>query len=476
MLPCFTKAGDGANAGVVRLVTVDNFAAWKGSAAAPAAHWLDATGFKPGARKLALLPDGAGGLGSAVFVLDGKGTAVDAAALAAGLPAGERPFRVEDPDGLLDPFELHYGWASAGYRFERYRSTGKGNGGNGERTATLAVADETLALRASRLAEAVFLARDLVNTPANDLGPDELEAAVRTVGESFGAAVETIRGQALLDADYPAIHTVGRASAREPRLMDLRWGEPTAPLVTLVGKGVCFDTGGLDIKPSAGMRNMKKDMGGAAMMTGLARMIMASNLPVRLRLLVPAVENSIAGNAFRPGDVIQTRKGLSVEIGNTDAEGRLILADALAEADRERPALLIDAATLTGAARVALGTDLPALFSTDDALAADILTAGNDVAEPLWRLPLHPGYHDLLKSSVADLSSTGSKPMGGAITAALFLARFVEHTQAFAHLDIFAWNDESRPGRPRGGEATGLRALFAMLERRFGGPNARANA
>ena len=462
MLDCFvTEAG---TTPAVRLVTVDGYSGWLAATAAPTRQWLEATGFKPKSRTFAPLPDGNGGMAGAVFVLDAPGTAIDAASLAANLPQSDHPWRIDDPEGLLDPFELHYGWALSGYRYERYKKAENGKPG-----ARLATRDTAIAERAGELATSVGLARDLVNTPANDLGPAELEAAIRGVAERFGATVRTIEGDALLEANYPAIHTVGRASSRAPRLIDLGWGDPSAPRLTLVGKGVCFDTGGLDIKPSSAMRNMKKDMGGAACMTGLARMIMATGLPVRLRLLVPAVENSISANAFRPGDVIQTRKGLSVEIGNTDAEGRLVLADALTEADRERPALLLDAATLTGAARVALGTDLPALFSTDDDLARDILAAGTEVGEPLWRLPLHPPYKDLLKSSVADLSSTGSKPMGGAITAALFLARFVEETKAFAHLDIFAWNDEGRPGRPRGGEATGLRALFTMLERRFAG-------
>ena len=462
MLDCFVP--EAGTAPAVRLVTVDGYSGWLAAIAAPPRQWLEATGFKPRSCALAPLPDGTGGMAGAVFVVDAPGTAVDAAALATNLAQSDHPWRIDDPDGLIDPFELHYGWALSGYRFERYKKAE--NGKPGARLATSGVAT---AERAGELATSVFLARDLVNTPANDLGPAELEAAISGMAAKFGADVRTIEGDALLEANYPAIHTVGRASSRAPRLIDVTWGDPSAPKLTLVGKGVCFDTGGLDIKPSSAMRNMKKDMGGAACMTGLARMIMAAGLPVRLRLLVPAVENSISANAFRPGDVIQTRKGLSVEIGNTDAEGRLVLADALTEADRERPAVLIDAATLTGAARVALGTDLPALFATDDDLARDILAAGTEVGEPLWRLPLHPPYKDLLKSSVADLSSTGSKPMGGAITAALFLARFVEETKAFAHLDIFAWNDESRPGRPRGGEATGLRALFTMLEQRFAG-------
>ena len=462
MLDCFVT--EAANAPAVRLVTVEGYGGWLAATDASTRRWLEATGFRPKSRAFASLPGGDGGMAGAVFVVDGTGTATDAAALAGKLHPADHPWRIDDPESLLDPFELHYGWALSGYRFERYRKPE-----NGRPTARLATTDAEIAERAGELATSVFLARDLVNTPANDMGPAELEAAIRGMAESFDAAVRVIEGEALLEANFPAIHTVGRASSRPPRLIDVTWGDASAPKVTLVGKGVCFDTGGLDIKPSAGMRNMKKDMGGAALMTGLARTIMAAGLPVRLRLLVPAVENSISANAFRPGDVIQTRKGLSVEIGNTDAEGRLVLADALTEADRERPAVLIDAATLTGAARVALGTDLPALFSTDDALAGDILDAGNTVGEPLWRLPLHPPYRDLLKSSVADLSSTGTKPMGGAITAALFLARFVEETKAYAHLDIFAWNDEARPGRPRGGEATGLRALFTMLERRFAG-------
>lgn len=463
MLPCFAQADQGAAAPEIRIVSVDGFADWLESVGETARQWIAATGFKPVHRALALLPTASGELTGGVFVLGGKGDAGDAACLARTLPPIDRAFSVLDPDGLMAPFELLYGWALAGYRFDRYRKPADERG-----TACLAANDTGQASRASELARSVFLARDLVNTPASDMGPDELEAAIREIGAAFGAEVETIRGDALLEGNYPAIHAVGRASSREPRLIDLTWGDPDAPRLTLVGKGVCFDSGGLDIKPAGAMRNMKKDMGGAACMAGLARMVMASRMPVRLRLLVPAVENSISANAFRPGDVLQTRKGLTVEVGNTDAEGRLVLADALAEADRERPTMIIDAATLTGAARVAVGTDLPALFSPDDDLARDILAAGEEVGEPLCRLPLHPRYRDLLKSSVADLSSTGSKPFAGAITAALFLERFVSDTRAFAHLDIFAWNDEGRPGRPAGGEATGLRALFAMLERRFG--------
>jgi len=462
MLACFTEEV-AADLPSVRLLRKGDYAAWLDGQDAAVRRWLAATGFAPKPRRLGLLPAGDATLAGAVFVVDDAVSAADASALAAALPATATPFRIDDPDGLIDPFELHYGWVLAGYRFARYQQA------EGDATARLATGNAGLALRASRIASSIFLARDLVNTPANDMGPAELEAAIRGVAAEGGADIAVIEGLALLEQNYPMIHAVGRGSARAPRLIDLRWGDPAAPRLTLVGKGVCFDTGGLDIKPSTAMRNMKKDMGGAAVMTGLARAVMAAGLPVRLRLLVPAVENSISGAAFRPGDVLPTRKGLTVEIGNTDAEGRLVLADALTEADSEAPDLLIDAATLTGAARVAVGTDLPALFATDDAMAQQILDAGIAAHEPLWRLPLHPGYRAMLESSVADLSSTGSKPFAGAITAALFLARFVETTRAYAHLDIFAWNDESRPGRPRGGEATGLRALFTAIERRFGG-------
>ncbi|HRY25325.1 MAG: leucyl aminopeptidase family protein [Geminicoccaceae bacterium] len=464
MLACFAPRA-GADATPVRLIAAADYVAWRDGTSEATRAWLEATGFRPKRHRLALLPDGEGGIAEAIFLIDGPGGAADAAAMAATLPARERPWRIDDPEGLLAPFDLHHGWALAGYRFDRYVSAEAGNGGNG--TARLATNDTATAERASQLALSVFLARDLVNTPANDLGPAELETAIREVAREFGATCTSIAGDELLAANYPMIHAVGRASSRPPRLVDLIWGSLDAPKLTLVGKGVCFDSGGLDIKPAAGMRLMKKDMGGAAVMTGLARMIMAAGLDVRLRLLVPAVENSIGASAFRPGDVLSTRKGLTVEVGNTDAEGRLILADALAEADREQPALLLDAATLTGAARVAVGTDLPALFTPDERLAAELLQAGIDVAEPLWRLPLHPGYRDLLKSPVADLSSTGSKPYAGAITAALFLQRFVEPTTSWAHLDIFAWNEDARPGRTKGGDATALRALFTLIERRY---------
>lgn len=315
------------------------------------------------------------------------------------------------------------------------------------------------------------MVRDLVNTGASDLGPAELEAAVETLAARHGATVTTTRGDALASG-YPMIHAVGQAAsaARAPRLIELEWGDPTHPRVALVGKGVCFDSGGLDIKPSAGMRLMKKDMGGAAHTLALAGLVMGAKLPVRLHLLIPAVENAIAGNAFRPGDVLDTRQGMTVENTNTDAEGRLVLGDALTRAVEHRPALILDFATLTGAARVALGPDLPPLFTDDESLAAELIAASHAQADPLWRMPLWNGYDDMLKSDIADLVNAPDGGFAGAITAALFLRRFVPPGIAWAHLDVFAWRPTAKPGRPKGGEAYALRAAFAMLSARYGAP------
>ncbi len=314
-------------------------------------------------------------------------------------------------------------------------------------------------------AEAIFLARDLINTPANDLGPEELVGAVQSAAKDHSAKVEIIAG-AKLEQSFPLIHGVGKGSARAPRLVDLTWGKASHPKVTLVGKGVVFDTGGLDIKPSSGMLMMKKDMGGAAATLALAKMIMAAKLPVRLRLLIPAVENSISGTSFRPSDIIKSRKGLTVEVGNTDAEGRLILADALAYAAEDKPELLIDMATLTGAARVALGPELPPFFTDDETLARDMLKAGQDEADPLWRLPLHKNYKAMLKSKIADMNNVSTTSFAGAITAALFLQSFVDDI-CWMHIDAFSWNAASTPGHPEGGEAQGIRALFSVLQKRY---------
>ena len=335
------------------------------------------------------------------------------------------------------------GWALATYRFDRYRK---------QRQDFASLAWPAPARRAAveRAANAIFLVRDLITTPAADMGPAELAHAVAAVAQRFGARCSVTEGDDLLQRGYPAVHAVGRASARAPRLIDLTWGDKDAPKVTLCGKGVCFDTGGLDIKTASGMKLMKKDMGGAAILLGLSQMIMDAALPIRLRLLIPAVENSISGDAVRPLDVIRTRKGLSVEIGNTDAEGRVVLADALAEAASERPAMVIDCATLTGAARVALGTELPALFCNDDALADRLLAAGQSTGDPLWRLPLWQPYRRYVDGKTADLNNAPEHAFAGAITAALFLAEFVEPACPWAHLDIMAWNTR-QPARPAGG-------------------------
>lgn len=422
--------------------------------------WAKANAFDGEAGRVLVLPGNAGGIGGALFGAgngEGAFAPLAAGALAKGLPAGDWHFASVPPAADLALLGLLLG----GYVFTRY---GKKDGP----ALRFAVPQGVDRPRIERLAEGVFLARDLVNTPTNDMGPDALEAAVRALGACHGAEVSAIVGDDLLAADFPMVHAVGRASTTAPRLIELRWGGGDAPKVTLVGKGVCFDTGGLDIKPSSGMLLMKKDMGGAANVLGLASMIMAAKLNVRLRVLIPAVENAISGNAFRPGDVLRSRKGLTVEIGNTDAEGRLVLADALALADEEEPDLLVDMATLTGAARVALGPDLPPFYTRDDALAAALAAAAESRADPLWHMPLWKPYDAKLSSKVADLNNVTSDGFAGSITAALFLGRFVEKTARWVHLDIFAWSPTDRPHCPTGAEAQGIRALEDLLLRRYG--------
>jgi leucyl aminopeptidase len=424
-----------------------------------ARSWATATGFEPAAGRHLVVPDGQGGLLGVVVGMPADGKRLDpffAGRLPSLLPEGA--WRLEGE--VADPRVATLGWLLGTYAFTRYKA-GK------PPTAKLVVPEGVDAAEVARIADAVDAGRDLVNTPANDLGPAELEEAIRTLGARYGASVSSVVGEALLERNFPMIHAVGRASPRAPRIVDLAWGDPAAPKVTLVGKGVCFDTGGLDIKPSAGMLLMKKDMGGAAAAMAAARMIMDSGLPVRLRLLVPAVENAISGSSFRPRDVLASRKGLTVEIGNTDAEGRLILADALTLAEEEEPEILIDFATLTGAARVALGPDLPPLYSDDEALAADLLAAGAAENDPLWRMPLWSPYDAMLDSKVADLDNVSSGGMAGSVTAALFLRRFVAPGRAWAHLDIYGWTPNAKPGRPEGGEVQAARAVYAMLTRRY---------
>ena len=416
---------------------------------------------KPG--EVVLIP---GGKPEEWSVAAGRGvepTPWDLAAAATRLPDG--PYRLApDADGSAAPGAATLGWLLAHHRFDRYLTAPEPIPAR-----VLLTADPARIGEAVAMAEAVALVRDLVDTPAADMGPAELAAAVETVANAGDGSFSVIQGDALTQG-YPMIAAVGRAAARHrgPRLIELEWGDPAHPRVAIVGKGVCFDSGGLDIKPSSGMLLMKKDMGGAAHALALARLAMTARLPIRLHLLIPAVENAISADAFRPGDVLASRKGLSVEIGNTDAEGRLVLADALARAAESSPALILDFATLTGAARVALGPELPALFANDDGLADGLLAAGAAVDDPLWRLPLWAGYRDMLKSSVADINNAGEGGMAGAITAALFLQRFVPDAVPWAHLDTFSWRSAALPGRPKGGEALGLRAAWELLRRRFG--------
>ncbi|MGN6818929.1 MAG: leucyl aminopeptidase family protein [Sphingomonas sp.] len=357
------------------------------------------------------------------------------------------------------------GWLLAQHRFDKYTKPEKDGGPRVLLTADAATIEETV-----RVAQATALVRDLVNLGSSDMGPAELEAETGKLAKKFDATLTVTRGDALTTG-YPMIDAVGRAAAkhRAPRLIELEWGNPTHPRVAVLGKGVCFDSGGLDIKPASGMRLMKKDMGGAAHALGLASLIMGARLPVRLHLLIPAVENAISADAFRPGDVLKSRKGLTVENTNTDAEGRLVLGDALAKAAEDKPALVIDYATLTGAARVALGPDLPATFVNDEALASDLLDAGTAAHDPLWRLPLWDGYDDYLKSDIADLINAPDNGYAGAVTAALFLRRFAPEGVPWAHLDTFAWRPTAKPARPKGGDALGLRAAWAMLKKRYAG-------
>jgi leucyl aminopeptidase len=355
------------------------------------------------------------------------------------------------------------GWLLGHYRFDRYLKNEPPRGARVLLIADVAKIDATV-----REAQAVALVRDLVNTPGADMGPSSLEAQAAAIANAHGGALTVTKGHDV-ETEYPMIHAVGAAADRThaPRLIEILWGNPAHPRLAIVGKGVTFDSGGLNIKPSAGMRLMKKDMGGAAHALALAQLIMQARLPVRLHMLVPAAENSIAGNAFRPGDILTSRKGLTVEIANTDAEGRLVLADALTKACEAEPALIVDFATLTGAARVALGPDLPAAFTNDDDLFAELERAGADTHDPLWRLPLHAGYGDMLQSDIADLNNAPDSSFAGAITAALFLQKFVPESTPWLHLDTFAWRLSAKPGRPKGGEALGLRAVWAMLQSRF---------
>jgi leucyl aminopeptidase len=452
---------DAANAIPLLPVAKDALVDWLGGRPEHQRTWAVRAGFKAEPGATLLLPDGAGGLAGIALGVEPADHPDRGLWCYAGLPETLPPgsYRIDGALAREAATNAALGWALGTYAFTRYKA-------RTDELPSLVWPAEADRGHVRRTAEATQRARDLINTPAADLGPAELAAAARELTERHGGALTVIAGDALVAQNFPAIHAVGRASAKPPCLIDLRWGADGDPKVTLVGKGVCFDSGGLDIKPASGMKLMKKDMGGAATVIALAGMVMDAGLKVRLRLLVPAVENMIAGNAMRPLDILATRKGLSVEVGNTDAEGRLILCDALAEADAERPALLIDCATLTGAARVALGPELPVAFTRHDALFEELARHGAASADPVWRLPLWPGYRRLLDTKPADLSSTGDSPHAGAITAALFLAEFVSSDTPWLHLDMMAWNVRARPGRPEGGEPQALRALYALVAAR----------
>ncbi len=430
------------------------FDAWREVQPQAVQAWLQAQGFNGSGHSVALLP-GIDGLAGAVMGVGDRADAYSYAHAPHALPEGS----IWTLATTLDADEqalLQLGWGLGSYRFDRYR----------KRSRAPARLLASPSAEVADLITASLRVRDWVNTPTEDMGPQHLEEAARMLAEAHGAQLETITGDALLERNFPAIHAVGRASHRAPRLIVLRWGKDSDPALALVGKGVCFDTGGLDIKPADGMRNMKKDMGGAAHALALAGLVMARQLQVNLTLLVPAVENAIGPDAFRPGEIIATRKGLSIEIDNTDAEGRVILCDALTYAGEQKPDLLLDFATLTGAARIALGPDLPALFSNDDTVAQQWLQAGDECRDPVWRMPLWRPYLRYLSSGVADLANAGSR-MAGSVTAALYLERFLEEGQRWAHLDVYAWNDGERPGRPAGGEALALRSAWAMLKKRY---------
>ncbi|WP_440874527.1 leucyl aminopeptidase family protein [Thalassotalea sp. PLHSN55] len=416
--------------------------------------WLEQTRYS--GEGLSLIPNNSGELSQVLFIAKQPEHYFACGDLSAQLPKGQYQLHCD----AAEQKAIAFAWAVGSYQFDRYKKSNK-------EIATLAINNEDIVSEAIIQAQATALVRDMVNTPAADMMPENIAACAFGLTEQFGGKVEQIIGNDLLDKNYPTIHAVGRASLHKPRLIDLTWGDESHLRVTLVGKGVCFDSGGLDLKPAAGMRFMKKDMGGSAHVLGLAHLIMANNLPINLRVLIPAVENAVSSNALRPGDVIKTRKGITVEIDNTDAEGRLVLCDALAEAENDNPELLIDFATLTGAMRVALGTELPGFFSTNSEIAAQITLAGEKINDPVWRMPLYSPYKDLLKSNVADMTNCATVPQGGAITAALYLQEFVNPDTNWLHFDVMAWNTRALTGRPIGGEAFGIRAVYAYLAAQY---------
>ena len=459
MIPFVISTSEAAPRPII-IVEKDNFDAWLIQQEEPCKNWITSQDFSPKGGTFLLLPDDKLEFEAVLFIRDRDWDIWSLADLTKKLPKGL--YSIEAELTSKQATDVTIGWSLGGYTFDYYKKSDAVN------TTLLmpAGADEAMV---DRTVKAISLVRELITTPAGDMSPAALEAAASQIAGEFEARQINIIGDDLLTYHYPIVHAVGRAAAVAPRLIDILWGDKDAPKVTLVGKGVCFDTGGLDIKGAAGMLMMKKDMGGAATVLGLAHMIMDANLPVRLRVLIPAVENSIAGNAFHPGDVLTGRNGTTVEIGNTDAEGRLVLSDALTAADEEEPDLIIDMATLTGAARVAVGAEIAATFTDDDELFDAIAAHAKAENDPVWRLPLHDEYRYLLDSKIADINNAASGPYGGSITAGLFLKEFVKNCQSWVHFDIMAYNIRDRPGRPVGGEAFALRALFAMLEERYKG-------
>ena len=449
----------GADATPIKLIaTEDDLATLSGAER----RWVEARGWKPSQGAVLLMPGEGGRIGSVLFGTGGadwaQTTPTLAGALPGALPRGDYRFADPLPDSELAALSFLAGC----YRYTRYKTS------NDKKTKRLVRPEGASRDQVLALAESLYLGRDLINTPANDLGPAELETAVRDLAKTFGGTIKVTEGPALLSGNFPMIHAVGRASDRAPRLIDLHWGPESAPKVTIVGKGICFDTGGLNLKPGNAMGLMKKDMGGAASALAFASLVMRTKLPVRLRVLIPAADNSVAGNAFRPGDVLTSRNGMTVEIGNTDAEGRLVLADALSLADEDAPDYLITFATLTGSARVALGPELPPFYADDEDFAGKMLDAAHAVGDPVWRLPFWAPYDKLLKSNVADVNHISDGPFAGSVTAALFLKRFVKNAKRFAHLDIYGWVPRARPGCPQGGEPQAARALFQVFRQEFG--------
>ena len=461
---CFEPAAAESSAHPVWLVRQGMDLATIEGLSAAHRNWLSGQGFAGQAKRFVLLPGVDGKPAGAVLGIgDGMaGEPCGPSELLCGLLPGLLPAGIWKLAGSADGQLAAIAWGLGAYKFCRYKSRD-----DNRSQPVLRLPPGVGISTVTAIVDGIWQARDLINTPANDMGPAELEAAARAVAAAHAVSVTSIAGDALLENGCRLLHAVGRASTRAPRLIDFSWGRADAPKVTLVGKGICFDTGGLDIKPSSGMLIMKKDMGGAASVLALAQMIMSAKLDVRLRVLIAAAENSIAGNAFRPGDVIRSRSGKSVEIGNTDAEGRLVLADALSIADEDAPDLLLTFATLTGAARVALGADLPPVFCDDDAFAGELHAAGLAVGDPVWRMPFWPGYERNLDSEVADMNNVSDGSFGGAITAALFLRRFVSEAKCYTHIDMYGWRQAARPLGPKGGEAHAARAVFETLRRRF---------